>query len=172
MCYRDRPGAEPQTCLPCRSTEVHVVEVEVKAFVEKKVVSQQGRLADRQKDAVQKFAFRWNGAKFVDRPCGLGSMRDPTRKVTKLVPMQVRVYKRPGRLARYAAAIARDADHIEVAQAVNDSIDKEVIVDPNVVMHEDKDFHRCRRNNSSIEYRRQAGAVRKSECGREPIIKR
>jgi len=131
------PGAQAQTLILGRAAEVQVVEVKIERRIEQHVVRAQNRAARGEKQAVQQLAGRGRGAEVIDVAKGRRPVGDAAAEVTRIV-QRLGIDDAPAGLPGQAARVAGHADDIECPARLDDAIDQEEVVDPDIVVHEDR----------------------------------
>jgi len=90
-----------------------------------------------QEDTVQELTLSGNLPKDMDGAKRMRSLRDSACKIGAFVPRPFGIDKCPAGLPWHSAPITGYAEHIIVAQPLEHAICKEIVVYPDIIVHED-----------------------------------
>jgi hypothetical protein len=68
------------------------------------------------------------------------TLRDVAAKVRRIVGREVTVQELPGWLRQVAPPIAGNPGQVERGKPVDDALGEEIIIDPDIIMHDDQDI--------------------------------
>ena len=95
-----------------------------------------------------------------------------TGQVAAIIPGKAVIDESPCRLPLYSPLVAGDANDVIVLQRRDDTVNKEIVVDPHVIVHEDETLIGVVGANPFVVNRRQSAPVGERHVEADAVINR
>ncbi len=132
----DRPAADAQTAAPGAPTKIKIVEMEIEARIEPYAGFLERGFFGGNEQAIDQFATCRRRSEVMDLSERMFAVSHGAAQVLCLVDGEVQIHMHPCRLRGKTAPVAGHADHVEFLQSLDDSLTKEDIVYPDIVVNE------------------------------------